>query len=219
MTQSLYFHILTHDIDFCDPLQQEAESYFKQRIIITHAQSLLEISNLCAKQCPHLLMLSTPILPDPILPTLLDFKKTYPTTKIILQLAAQDTRLQQNDWMGIVNGGVLKSDSVSVIFTAVISVVDGFNYFSPAIHEWITNSQQVGNTHQLWTSSAKKLTVRERQIISILVQGHSNRQIAQDLNLAYQTVRNILNQLYKKLDVHSRVEAINWALDNGLPRE
>src|SRR6185369_6960438 len=59
------------------------------------------------------------------------------------------------------------------------------------------------------------LTSRELEILRRVLAGFSNADIAEELFLAPETVRWYTKQIYSKLDVHSRVEAIAWARDSG----
>jgi DNA-binding NarL/FixJ family response regulator/CheY-like chemotaxis protein len=61
-----------------------------------------------------------------------------------------------------------------------------------------------------------QLTRRERQVLERLADGWDNGQIAADLSLAEQTIRNYVTNIYEKLGVHSRAEAVVWARDRGL---
>jgi PAS domain S-box-containing protein len=61
-----------------------------------------------------------------------------------------------------------------------------------------------------------QLTRRERQVLERLADGWDNGQIASDLGLAEQTIRNYVTNIYEKLGVHSRAEAVVWARDRGL---
>lgn len=56
-----------------------------------------------------------------------------------------------------------------------------------------------------------QLTAREREALEALMQGFSNEQIAEALNLSVGTVKNHLTNIYQKLGVSSRSEAIVWA--------
>ena len=61
-----------------------------------------------------------------------------------------------------------------------------------------------------------ELSKREREVLERIARGASNEQIAQDLDIATQTVRNYVSTLYDKLGVHSRGEAIVWARERGI---
>lgn len=62
----------------------------------------------------------------------------------------------------------------------------------------------------------KGLTERELAVLRALGEGHSNKQIAQSLWLAEQTVKFHLTNIYRKLEVSSRTEAVHWAHRHGL---
>jgi DNA-binding NarL/FixJ family response regulator len=62
----------------------------------------------------------------------------------------------------------------------------------------------------------KGLTEREVAVLRALAQGQSNKEIARTLWLAEQTVKFHLTNIYRKLDVRSRTEAVHWAYRHGL---
>jgi DNA-binding NarL/FixJ family response regulator len=61
------------------------------------------------------------------------------------------------------------------------------------------------------------LTEREIAVLQALAQGQSNKEIARSLWLAEQTVKFHLTNIYRKLDVRGRTEAVHWAYHHGLP--
>lgn len=65
-------------------------------------------------------------------------------------------------------------------------------------------------------SQREPLTPREREILSLLVQGHSTRDMAQTLVISASTVRNHIRHILSKLGVHSRLEAVAFAIRHGL---
>jgi PAS domain S-box-containing protein len=65
-------------------------------------------------------------------------------------------------------------------------------------------------------SSAKELTDREREVLSLLAQGLSTRDIAQALSISLSTTRNHIQNILHKLHVHSRLEAVAYAFEHGL---
>jgi two-component system response regulator DevR len=61
-----------------------------------------------------------------------------------------------------------------------------------------------------------RLTRREREILRLVAEGHSNAQLARMLWVTEQTVKFHLSNIYRKLDVSNRTEASRWAQVNGL---
>lgn len=68
------------------------------------------------------------------------------------------------------------------------------------------------------TTAVSGLTKREKEVLERLAQGLDNTTIAQDLGIAKQTVRNYITQIYEKIGVHSRAEAVVWARERGLAK-
>jgi DNA-binding NarL/FixJ family response regulator len=64
--------------------------------------------------------------------------------------------------------------------------------------------------HLDWPGRAEGLTERESEVLVLLAQGLSNREIGTALFLGYETVKSYVRDLYSKLGVRNRVEAANW---------
>ena len=64
-----------------------------------------------------------------------------------------------------------------------------------------------------------ELTLRERQILQLVAQGHSNAKLAKMLWVTEQTVKFHLSNVYRKLNVANRTEASWWVQRNGLLTE
>ena len=81
-----------------------------------------------------------------------------------------------------------------------------------------TVSEPVGRAEPSGASALREpgLTERELEILRALGEGHSNKEIAKLLWLAEQTVKFHLTNIYRKLDVGSRTEAVHWAYRHGL---
>jgi DNA-binding NarL/FixJ family response regulator len=67
-----------------------------------------------------------------------------------------------------------------------------------------------------WNAAATGLTKRERQILCLVAEGHSNAQLAGMLWVTEQTVKFHLSNVYRKIDVANRTEAARWAQLHGL---
>jgi DNA-binding NarL/FixJ family response regulator len=66
------------------------------------------------------------------------------------------------------------------------------------------------------TMTHTSLTQREEQIVRAIARGLMNRQIAEELRISEQTVKNQLTMIYQKLGVQSRVQLAVYAVRNGL---
>lgn len=61
-----------------------------------------------------------------------------------------------------------------------------------------------------------RLSPREREVLNLLTQGHSNREIATQLNVAHKTVKNHVSNILSKMDTNSRTQAVIQALRSGI---
>lgn len=99
---------------------------------------------------------------------------------------------------------------------AIHEVMQDTAWFSRSLMEKLAQARakRVGDPAN--ANGVAELTKREKQVLEQMARGRSNDAIAVDLGLAEQTVRNYITNLYEKLGVHSRAEAVVWARERGL---
>lgn len=98
------------------------------------------------------------------------------------------------------------------LLRAVDEVMQDASWFSRAVVERV--SQLKGETMAHLPSP--DLTRREEQVLGLIGQGLANKDIAAKLELSPNTVRNYIKNLYSKIDVSSRSEAVIWARERGI---
>jgi DNA-binding NarL/FixJ family response regulator len=64
--------------------------------------------------------------------------------------------------------------------------------------------------------STEALTPREIEVLKLIVQGYTNRQIGEELNISFRTAESHRASLSEKLGLHSRVELVRYAREHGL---
>lgn len=101
------------------------------------------------------------------------------------------------------------------LVAAIEEVMRDASWFSQTLIEKLANVKRPKAAEAPGVSSAD-LSARERQVLGLIYQGLADKEIAAQLKLAPNTVRNHVATLYSKLDVHSRGEAIVWARERGL---
>ena len=100
------------------------------------------------------------------------------------------------------------------LMRAVQAVMCDSDWFSRSLIEKLAQVRSGGNPgHQ---AEIEELTPREKQVLERVARGHSNEQIAAELNLSENTVRNYLANVFSKLDLHTRADAVVWARVRGL---
>ena len=84
------------------------------------------------------------------------------------------------------------------------------------VSDQMTWSAWPGRRHRTATDRTVRLTRRERQIVALLMEACSNKEIASRLGVKDQTVKNQLSALYHKAGVSSRLELVLFAQRHGL---
>ena len=103
-----------------------------------------------------------------------------------------------------VDGYLLKDEEPGRIAEGIRAVAAGRTWLSSAVAESIVNSTvREGRRHEL--------SAREEEVLSLMAKGLENEQIAETLAIAEGTVKNHISNLYSKLEVRSRAEAVAWA--------
>ena len=159
---------------------------------------------LCHMQSPAVVIWEATAAPH-LLPQLTQFRHQCPTSKILLWgNPISEIYLAQLLTIGV--AGYLAADaSPSLILSSLRTLAHGGLCFSEVlIRKWLVEQQQ-GDQAQ-W----QLLTDSERQLLPLLGSGQSYKEIAAELGLSPQTVRNYLSRLYAKLGVASRPEAAMW---------
>ncbi|MBM7503825.1 response regulator [Agromyces aurantiacus] len=115
-------------------------------------------------------------------------------------------------------GYLVKGASQHEILTAIRAVERGELVFGAAIARRVAEFFAAGPASAPAAEVFPQLTAREREILDLLAAGRSNPQIAQALFLSPKTVRNNVSNIFAKLQVADRAEAIVRARDAGLGR-
>ena len=111
-------------------------------------------------------------------------------------------------------GYILKEAGEEEVLRAIRAVAQGEAIFSPAIARRLVNF--FSNPPQEANPAFPELTEREREILDLIARGESNAEIAQRLVLSPHTVRNHISNIFSKLQVADRAQAIIRARDAGL---
>jgi two-component system, NarL family, response regulator NreC len=108
-------------------------------------------------------------------------------------------------------GYLLKDSGASDLVSAVRAVARGEGYLSPAISDAVLDDYRRHVTNPI-----DLLTSREREVLQMLAEGKTNKEIATILNLSVYTVDAHRGRIMEKLNLHSINELVRFAVRNGL---
>ena len=114
-------------------------------------------------------------------------------------------------------GFLLKNINADFLVDSIKRAVDGDNVFSPEMTARLV--QSLIRPHNAGTGSAlDTLTPRELEILGHLAAGHSNKIIARQLDLAESTIKVHIQNILRKLELSSRVQAAVYAVQHKVPQ-
>lgn len=140
--------------------------------------------------------------------------KDWPDSRvIILSMHANEEYVLQAMHAGAA-GYLLKDGSKEELETAVRAVAQGKSYLTPSISRHVIDSY----VHRLGAevSPLEKLTPRQREILQLVAEGRSNKEIASILNISLKTVDTHRTQLMERLDIHDVAGLVRFAIRTGL---
>jgi DNA-binding NarL/FixJ family response regulator len=163
----------------------------------------------CREKNPDVLVLDVG-MPGPNTPDIVKtVQKDSPSTKVLI-LTAYDDDIYIRQLLKVgVSGYLLKDEGIENVVRAIRAIHGGATWFSQTITEKFVRWQYGDQNTQL-----QDLTDRERQVLDLIADGLDNGEIAVELDLAEQTVKNYASSIYEKIKVHSRAQAVIWARDN-----
>jgi DNA-binding NarL/FixJ family response regulator len=186
--------------------------------ILGDASNGIKLTDLVAKLEPDILLLNI-FLPEfdgvDAIPVL---KKQCPDTKILLLPGvSEDDQLIQAFKNGV-KGYLPKNSSPADLIKAIQVVYNGEmwierRHFAKFFSEGALNHSEPS---QQKDENSFSLTSREQEILRLLIKGFSNKEIAKDLFISEKTVKTHLNNVFRKLNVTRRLEAILFAIKTGM---
>jgi DNA-binding NarL/FixJ family response regulator len=113
-------------------------------------------------------------------------------------------------------GYLLKDVSVDELVNAVRAVHAGESMLHPAITRKVISHFAQSEEQTAATSGPDQITERELEVLKLAAQGLSNRDIARQLGISVRTAQTHLSNVFNKIGVGSRTEAVMYALRQGL---
>jgi DNA-binding NarL/FixJ family response regulator len=111
-------------------------------------------------------------------------------------------------------GYILKDDDPDTMLRAIRAVGHGESLLGPAVAEKVM--RQFAALPGKQTPFVDDLTPRETEVLALIARGRTNKEIAEALTLSEKTVKNHINNIFSKLHVYDRSQAMLYAIRQGL---
>lgn len=196
---------------FRDGLAMRLEQIVPNAAILQASGYSQVIKNLHEDTTIDLLILDADMQDMPWFDALKQIRAISPKTKIIVISASEDSRAIRAILATGVKGYIPKRSEIKVFANAVKLVIDGGTYVPPSLLDGT-----IANNFGSRNSGVKMLTARQSQVLDLIAQGKSNKQIAYDMGVSESTVKLHINALLRSLHVTNRTQAVITAQKIGL---
>jgi len=141
-------------------------------------------------------------------------QKESPNTKVLVLTQYEDSEYILSLLRAGAKGYISKTATASELISAIRTVYQGESYLYPSatttlIEEYLTRVGGEKNEYE-------RLTDREREILQLVAEGRTNREIADRLFISIKTVLRHRTNVMEKLGFHNRTELIKYAISKGL---
>jgi DNA-binding NarL/FixJ family response regulator len=172
----------------------------------------LELLGALKKVSPDLIILDVSMPNLRGIEAIPEIRRVKPNVKVLmLTMHKEEDYLYQAISAGA-NGYLLKDDAEKELFSAIEHIKNGKIYISPGLTDqsmenWARIRRGEDDSHD-----AESLTVREREILKLIAEGKSNKEIGDLLYISVRTVERHRANMMEKLNIHKTAELVQYAL-------
>ena len=141
-------------------------------------------------------------------------KKTDQNIKIVFLTMHLDATYAANAFEAGASGFVLKHSAPSELITAIQDVMKGQTYVTPLIAGELIRTYREGDLPK--KDLVKKISPRQREILQLLAEGKSGKEIASILNISARTVEFHKYRMMEQLHIKTSAELIQYAVKHGI---
>jgi DNA-binding NarL/FixJ family response regulator len=148
----------------------------------------------------------------------LEIRKENPSVKVLVLSQYEDREYVRRFLKAGVSGYVLKKAAGSALTAAIRAASRGGLVLDPEVAREAMRDQAAGTPAFDTADSYDTLTDREKQVLKLVAEGRSNKEVAELLEISVKTAMSHREHIMQKLDLHSRTELIRFALRKGVIR-
>jgi DNA-binding NarL/FixJ family response regulator len=142
-------------------------------------------------------------------------KNKYPWIKILMLTMHKNKQYFYSAMAAGADGYLMKDDSDEELLVAITKVLNGKSYISPYMTDDFADDV-ISMYRNERRTPFQELTKREKEILQLVVQGFTSKQMAGQLNLSQRTIDHHRSNLLRKFNRKNSVDLVNYAVRNGL---
>jgi DNA-binding NarL/FixJ family response regulator len=185
--------------------------------VVGQAADGVAATELAASAVPDVILMDIRMPKRSGIDACLAIKAVVPSANIIMLTVSDEESDLYDAIKNGASGYLLKDSSTDEVAQAIRLVAEGQSLITPSmatklLDEFKQMSRQ-GTRQQI---NAPRLTDRELEVLRLVARGHNNREIAKELFISENTVKNHVRNILEKLQLHSRMEAVMYAVRENL---
>ena len=141
-------------------------------------------------------------------------KSKYPWIKILMLTMHKNKQYFYNAMAAGADGYLMKDDSDEELLVAISKVLSGKSYISPYMTDDFADDV-INMYRNERRTPFQELTKREKEILQLVVQGFTSKQMAEQLSLSQRTIDHHRSNLLRKFNRKNSVDLVNYAVRNG----
>ncbi len=219
--------LVDSDPRMCNSIKQELNADARINLVAT-ATSLREGKHMLAKHIFDVVLVDTHLEDGMGLELIKFMKSTRPSAEAVMNSVKDDAEIALDAFQHGASGYLVKNSWFGNFTQAVLQVANGGAFISPNLARRLVQKITEGNPTELkkfqarnhpnanFESQVKKLSKREVEILSLVARGYKSQEIAHEISISEQTVTTHMKNIYRKLNVHTRMQAVTSAKNQGL---
>ncbi|MFP4531414.1 MAG: response regulator [Desulfobacterales bacterium] len=187
--------------------------------VIGEARDGLEAINSIKKKQPDLLLLDLSMPRLSGISVIKELRRHFSDMRILVLTIHESDQYVIETFEAGANGYCIKDASREELLLAINSILSGKTYISPGIADNVMEGYLEGHKKIKSKSSWENLTHREREVLKLLAEGYTNKQIGELLNISVKTVEKHRANIMQKLNLHNAAALTAFAIDQGLVQQ
>jgi two-component system response regulator NreC len=143
-------------------------------------------------------------------------KKVLPETKVIMLTMHKNEEYVLQSFQAGASGYILKEGAVEELVSAIRSIHQDKSFLSPTVSKTLVDAylrkMETGKTE----TPFDLLTDREREVLQLIAEGYTNREVAKQLFISVKTVEAHRAHIMQKLNIHDIAKLVKYAIQKGL---
>jgi len=139
-----------------------------------------------------------------------------PRTGVLILTIDESEQLMREVLEAGARGFLLKSDAARDLVAAVEALQNHRTFFTSRVADLVLNGYLNGKTHTLPEVPRNRLTQREREVVQLLAEGKSTKEVAAVLGMSVKTAETHRSNIMRKLDLHSVSQLVLYAVRNNI---